>query len=157
MEQEILNKISYGLYIVTANQNGRDNGCIIDTVMQVSKEPQIISFSIYKTSYTCEMIQNTRRCTISLLNNEVQIEMIKHFAYQSGRDVDKFASFYECKKTVNGTMAILKDTNAYFLVDIKHQLDFGSHILFIGEPTEGEILCNGPTVTYDYYAKNIKQ
>ena len=156
MEQEVLNKISYGLYVVTANQEGKDNGCVVDTVMQVAKEPQIISFSVYKTSYTCEMIQNTRMCCISVLNEDAQMELLKRFGYESGRDIDKFSDFTSCRKAANGTMIITEGTNAYFTVDINQQIDLGSHILFIGEPKEGEIFNDVSTMTYAYYAENKK-
>ena len=36
MDTNALFKIGYGLYVLTANENGKDNGCIIHTVMQVT-------------------------------------------------------------------------------------------------------------------------
>ena len=43
MDEKILRKIGYGLYVLTANENGRDNGCIINTFMQVTGQPPDLS------------------------------------------------------------------------------------------------------------------
>ena len=39
MDQKALFQITYGLYLLTAQENGKDNGCIINTVVQVAEKP----------------------------------------------------------------------------------------------------------------------
>lgn len=156
MEQKVLNNLSYGLFVLTANRDGVDNGCICNTVCQVASDPLTISVSVNKANLTCEMIRDTKKFTLSVLSEEVDFEMIKHFGFQSGRTINKFVDFKDCKKSSNGTMIITKGTNAYISVDVFQQVDLGSHILFIGKPTEGEILTSVPSATYSFYFSNIK-
>ena len=49
-------KVPYGLYVLTARDGGRDNGCIINTVMQVTNTPNRISIAVNKNNFTHDMI-----------------------------------------------------------------------------------------------------
>ena len=156
MEQKVLNNLSYGLFVLTTNVDGKDNGCITNTATQVASDPLTISVAVNKANLTCEMIDASKKFTISVLSEEAKFETFKHFGFQSGRDVDKFADYTDCKRVANGTMAVTAGTNAYISVDVTNQVDLGSHILFLGTPTEGEVLSDIPSATYAYYFANIK-
>lgn len=156
MEQKVLNNLSYGLFVLTANVDGKDNGCITNTATQVASDPLTISVAVNKANLTCEMIDASKKFTISMLSEAAKFDAFKHFGFQSGRNVDKFADFSDCKRVANGTLAITVGTNAYISVDVTSQVDLGSHILFLGTPTEGEILSDVPSATYAYYFANIK-
>ena len=156
MEQKVLNNLSYGMYVVTACKDGRDNGCISDTVMQVAEEPLTVSVALSKSNVTCDIIRDTRKFTASVLSEAADFEIFRHFGFQSGRAVDKFAGYSDCKRTANGTMAVTSGTNAYISVDVTSMVDLGSHLLFLGTPTEGEILSDEPSATYAYYSSSIK-
>lgn len=156
MEQKVLNKLSYGLFVLTANMDGKDNGCITNTAIQVTSDPVVISVAINKANLTCEMIDATKKFTVSVLSEEAKFEIFRCFGFQSGRNVDKFAEFMGYRRVANGTMAITTGTNAYISVDVTSQVDLGTHILFIGTPTEGEVLNDVPSATYAYYFDNIK-
>lgn len=156
MDTKILNQLSYGLFVLTANRDGKDNGCIINTACQVASDPLTISISVNKANYTCEMIRDTKKFTISVLSQDAVFDTFQHFGFQSGKDTDKFADFKECRRVANGTMAVTKGTNACISVNVTQQIDLGSHMLFIGEPTDGEILSDVPSATYAYYFANIK-
>lgn len=156
MNQKVLNKLSYGLFVVTASKDGKDNGCIINTAAQVASDPLTISIAVNKANLTCEMIQETKKYTLSFLSEEATFDIFKQFGFQSGRDVDKFADFKDCKRLDNGSMIVTKGTNAYLSVYVTSQVDLGSHMLFIGTPVGGEILNDVPSATYAYYFANIK-
>lgn len=156
MDQKVFQKLSYGLFVLTANEDGKDNGCIINTACQVASEPQMISISVNKANLTCDMIANTRKFTISVLSEEAKFDTFKHFGFQTGRNVDKFAGFTACKRVYNGTMAVTAGTNAYVSAYVQQQIDLGSHVLFIAQVTDGEILTDVPSATYAYYFANIK-
>ena len=156
MNSKVLQKISYGLFVLCANKYGKDNGCIINTAIQFASSPLNISFAVNKANYTCKMIGETNKCTISILSEEATFDIFKNFGFCSGFDTNKFREFIDYKRVENGTVAITRGTNAYISVEIKQQVDLGSHILFIGEPTQGEILNEIPSATYAYYFKNIK-
>lgn len=156
MDTNALFKIGYGLYILTANADNRDNGCIINTVMQVTSDPCIIAIAVNKLNYTNEMISKTKKLNISTLAQGTDFSIFKHFGFQSGRTVNKFADFDDTKRSPNGLLYITKNTNAYFSGYVKQEIDLGSHTLFLAQLVAAECLSDAPTVTYDYYQKNIK-
>ena len=102
------------------------------------------------------MIQHTRKFNISVLAEGVSFDVFKNFGYQSGRNTDKFTNFVDVKRSPNGIYYITKDTNAYFSAYVQQEIDLGTHIMFIAQLVEAEVLSEKPTVTYDYYQKNIK-
>lgn len=156
MDTNALFKIGYGLYVLTANEEGKDNGCIINTAMQVTSNPCQIAIAVNKNNYTCGMIQRTKKFNISILCEGTNFDMFKRFGYQSGKDIDKFHEFLDTKRSPNGVLYITQNTNAYMSAYVKQEIDLGTHVLFIAQLVEAEILAGGTTVTYDFYQKNIK-
>ena len=149
-------KLSYGLFVLTAKDEKKANGCITNTAIQVALEPDQLSLAVNKTNFTHDMVMNTRKANVSVISEVADFELFKHFGFQSGQDLDKFASFTDYKVAENGIPFITKGTNAYFSLDIKQTLDLGSHTLFIGEPTAMEVLDATASATYAYYQDNIK-
>ena len=156
MNNNVLFNIGYGLYVLTANEGEKDNGCIINTVMQVTSDPLQIAIAVNKKNYTNEMIQRTKKFNVSILSESAKFEIFEHFGFHSGRDTDKFASFYNTKRSPNGVLYITQNTNSYMSAYVKQEIDLGTHTLFIAQLVAAEILSEEPTVTYTYYQKNIK-
>ena len=156
MDNKAMYKLSYGLFVLTAKDEIKANGCITNTAIQVASEPNQISFAVNKANYTHDMVKKTMTCNISVISQQADFELFKHFGFQSGRDVDKFSDFTDCKVAQNGIPYITKGTNAYFSIEIKQTVDLGSHTLFIGVPTEMELLSDASSATYEYYQNNIK-
>ena len=148
--------IQYGLFVITTCDGGRDNGCISNTVEQVTAQPNRVSLSLSKENLTTELIQRSGRFTVSILSEAADFDLFKHFGFQSGRTVDKFADFTDCRRVSNGTLAITRGTNTYLSVDVEQTVDLGTHILFIGLITEMETLSDVPSATYNYYQEHIK-
>ena len=88
MNTNALFKIGYGLYILSCHENGKDNACIVNTVMQVTSNPCTIAICVNKNNHTCTMLKNTKKFNVSILDEEAEFEIFKHFGYQSGKDVD---------------------------------------------------------------------
>lgn len=156
MDTNALFNIGYGLYVLTANDGEKDNGCIINTVMQVTSNPLQIGIAVNKQNYTTGMIQKTKKFNVSFLTEDSSFDIFKHFGFQSGKTVDKFAGFYDTKRSLNGLLYITQNTNAYMSAYVKQEIDLGTHILFIGQLVASEVLSERPTVTYAYYHNNIK-
>lgn len=156
MDNKAMFKIGYGLYVLTASDNGKDNGCIINTAMQVTSTPNRISVTVNKQNYTHDIIVGTGEFNVSVLSQEANFEMFKRFGFQSGRDVDKFASYGFCKKAPNGIYYISNQTNAYISGKVEQSTDLGTHTMFIAAVTDAQVLSDVPTVTYDFYQKEIK-
>lgn len=149
-------KLSYGLFVVTANESGRDNGCIINTAIQTSSRPEQISICMSKATLTHDMIMHTGEFTISIISENADFALFKHFGFLSGRDDDKFKDFTGWKRGSNGITYITEGTNAYISVKVCVTQDLGSHTMFIGEVTDMKVLNDIPSATYEYYMKNIK-
>ena len=150
-------KLSYGLFVCTARQGDKMNGCIINTAIQVASEPNRISIAINKANYTHDMVKATGACNISVISTSAGFDMFKHFGFQSGRDVDKFSKDYTTYQMAeNGIPYIIAGTNAYFSLKVEKEVDLGSHTLFICEPTFMTVLSDTPSCTYEYYQNNIK-
>ena len=50
-------KLSYGLYVLTAKCEGKDNGCVVNTVIQITDTPKRILVAVNKANHTCKMIK----------------------------------------------------------------------------------------------------
>ncbi len=156
MDNKAMYKLSYGLFVLTAKVGDKENGCITNTAIQVASEPNQITVAVNKANYTHDMIMENKKCNISVISESASFDLFKHFGFQSGRDVDKFADFKDCEHSSNGLPYITKGTNAYFSLYIQNTVDLGSHTLFIGVPVAMEVLSNDPSCTYAYYQSNIK-
>lgn len=156
MNDKAMQKLSYGLFVCTARNGDRDNGCIINTALQVASEPNTIAIALNKLNFTHDMIMESREFNVSILSEDATFDTFRHFGYQSGRDVDKFAEI-EFRRAENGVAYIdSAATNAYLSGRVKETVDLGSHTLFIADVTAGEVLSDVPSATYAYYFANIK-
>lgn len=156
MDTKSLFKLTYGLYLICVNENGKDNACIINTAVQVSNNPDKISVSVTKGSLTCEMIASTGKFNISCIDTDAEFSLFEHFGMKSGRNIDKFNNFTDVKRSENGILYLTKHANAFISVKVTKTVDLGSHMLFIGEMTDGEILSDNESCSYSYYHTNIK-
>lgn len=156
MDRKAMYKLSYGLFVLTAREDEKDNGCIINTVMQVTSNPLQVAIALNKKNYTNEMIQKTRKFNLSILSEKADFSIYEHFGYKSGRDTDKFATFCDVKRSPNGLLYITKGTNAYLSAYVQNEIDLGTHSLFIGQLVASENLNDDKSATYDYYQNSVK-
>ena len=156
MDTKAMFQIGYGLYVLTARENDFDNGCIINTVTQVTSTPNRISIAVNKQNKTCSMIANTGVFNVSVLTTKASFDVYKHFGFQSGNEVNKFADATNVVRSENGLIYLQQDTNAYISGKVEQQLDLGTHMLFIAQVTDCAVLTDGESVTYAYYHKYVK-
>jgi len=152
-----LYKASYGLYLLSARNDGQDNACIINTFLQItSNAPVGCLISINKQNFTNEMIAKTRQFNLSTLTVETPFELLKRFGYQSGRTVDKFKDFTGYTRSENGLIYLTDFTNAFLSFDVLEMIDFGSHTMFTATLAACKTLSDKESITYDYYQRNVK-
>ena len=156
MDPKAMFKLSYGLFVLTAREGEKDNGCITNTAIQVTSEPNRISIAVNKANYTHDMVMHTRKFNVSILSQEASFDTFKHFGFQSGRNVDKFADFTACRRAENGIYIITEGTNAYISAEVEQTIDLGTHTLFIAKVTDLDVLSSVSSATYEYYQNNIK-
>ena len=156
MDNKVMYSLSYGLFVLSARQGDKDNGCITNTAIQVTTDPNRIVIAVNKGNYTHDMVKETGRFTISILSEEAKFDLFQRFGFQSGRDVDKFAGYSDCRRSANGLYVVTAGTNAYISAAVEQTVDLGTHTLFIAGVEDGEILSDVPSATYTYYQTSIK-
>ena len=157
MDTKAFFNIGYGLYVLTAREGEKDNGCIVNTVMQVTADPLRVVVAVNKANYTNGMIARTGVFNISVLSESVTFDVFKRFGFQSGATVDKFADFKQTVRESNGVLSLDETfANAVFTCKLLDTVDFPTHTMFIGEPIDARVLCGSPTCTYSFYQSNVK-
>ncbi len=155
IEPNAMFKLSYGLFVLTAKDGDKDNGCIINTAAQLTSSPNRISIAVNKGNYTHDMIVKTGLFNVSILTTEAPFDIFKYYGFQSGRDVNKFPGS-GFPRSRNGLIFITGCTNAFMSGKVIEAHDYGTHTLFIADVTEAQVLSSAPSVTYAYYFDNIK-
>ena len=89
IDKKVFRNISYGMYLVTT-KNNKNNGCIINTLTQITSENPIISISINKNNYTNKEIKESKKFAVSIISTDTDNNIITNFGYKSGNDCDKF-------------------------------------------------------------------
>ncbi len=155
MDVSALYKISYGLYVLTSKDGDKDNGCIINTVNQVTEFPNRITIAVNKENYTHDMILKTGDFNIAILDQNAPFSIYKQFGFQSGKDCDKMEGVV-CKRTANGVAYPSENITAYIEGKVFDTVDLGTHTLFIADVTDAEMVTGVEPVTYSYYHSNVK-
>jgi rubredoxin/flavin reductase (DIM6/NTAB) family NADH-FMN oxidoreductase RutF len=155
MDLRALKLFSYGLYIVTSHLEDRLNGQISDAVAQVAQDPARIAVSISKRELTHEYIMHSREFALSVLDESTPMMLIGLFGFRSGRDIDKLSrvSFTRgttgCPLVTDHALAVLESR-------VFHQVDVGSHTLFLADMVSAQILREGKPLTYAFYHEHLK-
>lgn len=150
-------KLSYGLYVLTARDGSKDNGCIINTAVQLTDNPKRLNIAVNKANYTEEMIKKTGAFNISVLGETAPFKLFKQFGFQSGRDVNKFEQNDAYARSANGIAYLTEHANAFISCKVIESRDYGTHTLFIADIVEAAVLdASNPSVTYSYYFEHIK-
>lgn len=148
-------KMSYGLYIVSSGDFNDGNGFISNSVFQVTAEPPQIAACCNKDNFTAEMIQKNGNYAVSVLQQDASADIIGKFGYKSGKDINKFEEVdFMTKET--GVPIVIQDSIAYLECKVKQTIDVGTHLIFIGEVIEGDVLADQDPLTYAYY-RNVKR
>ena len=149
-------KISYGLFLLTVKDGEKDNGCIINTTMQITATPLRISIAVSKANYTHDIIAKTGLFNVSILSTNTPFTVFERFGFHSGRNTDKFAECGCDNRLNNGIRYAPKYGNTAISGKVVDSYDYGTHTVFIADVTESIVLSNEPSVTYQYYFDNIK-
>jgi flavin reductase (DIM6/NTAB) family NADH-FMN oxidoreductase RutF/rubredoxin len=152
MDHKALQKISYGLYVVTSGKRDSCNGQIANTVFQVTSEPPTIAVCINKKNFTHEFIRESSVLAVSVLSRNTPLEFIGHFGFKCGRDIDKFKGT-NYKVGITGARIVLDNAIAYLEAKVIKEFDGGTHTIFIGKVVDAEILTDEEPMTYAYYHK----
>ena len=128
MNPKALYNLTYGVYFLSANENGKDNACIINTAVQVANNPTRVSIAVIKGTCTHDMIAATGKCNLSAITTDAPFSLFQHFGMQSGRTVEKFASFTDVARSENGIdihfLSVIFPEQNIYKVTIDFCIDF---------------------------------
>lgn len=148
---EAVNKISYGLYVITSvGKDGRINGQIGNTVFQITSIPLRVAVGINKNNYTHELIKESGVFVINVLKQS-QIELVPVFGLKSGREVNKFEDV-KYHKSVDD-VPILDDILCWMECRIVGEMtvDCGTHALYVADVVDGDVVGSEEPLTYKFY------
>ena len=148
-------RIGYGLYAVTSNDGKKDNGLIVNTVIQLTDTPNRVAVNINKANYSHHVIKQTGMLNVNCLSTEAPFSVFQQFGFQTGRSVDKFAG-QTVHRSDNGLVFLDKYINAFMSLKVEDYVDLGTHGMFICSVTEARVMSNQETMTYTYYQNNVK-
>jgi len=150
MNLKVLRNCTYGLYVIGSQKGDKLNGQIANTVFQVTSEPPTIVVSINKQNLTHEFITESKVFTASILSQDTPLSFIGHFGFKSGREVGKLKDVnYKLGETK--APIVLDHSVAYLEAKVIHQVDVGTHTIFIGEVVGADVIGEGEPMTYAYY------
>lgn len=155
IDAKALFKLGYGLYVVTTNDGARDNGLIVNTVTQVSSDPLCISVAISKQNHSHDSIRSSGKMNVNCLTETAPFALFRHFGFQSGKTVDKFADWPH-RRSENGLAVLTEHVNGVISLVTRQYVDLGSHGLFLCDVVEAQVLSQEPTMTYAYYHAKVK-
>ena len=150
-----LNRIGYGLYVVTSNDGQKDNGLIVNTVTQVSDSPNRVAVTINKQNYSHHVIRQTGKMNVNCLDTSAPFSLFENFGFRSGRNADKFEGMEELRSD-NGLRFLPRHINAMMSLQVENYVDLGSHGMFICSVTEARVISDRESMTYAYYHQNVK-
>jgi len=136
------------MYVLTT----KDGGCIVDAVSQISSgDNPLIAVSVMKNNYSNELLKKYKKFALSVLDKEVNGEIIKTFGFNSSRDINKFENIKI--EEIDG-INIIKDSLGYMICDVIDMIENETHTLFIGKLIEGDIFKDGEPMSYNYYQEH---
>ena len=154
-DKTALYTLTYGLFVLTAKEGEKDNGCIVNTVQMLTSDPTRVAVFVNKSNYTEGMIARTGAFNVSVLQKDTPFALFKSFGFCSGKDTDKFADRVY-PRSENGLYYIYENSNAYLSCKVVGKHDYGTHTLFVGEVQEAKRLSDKKSLSYDEYLHEVK-
>jgi len=153
MDTSTFSKLSYGVYVVASGNREQQNAFVATTVMQVTSEPAQIMVACNKNNFTTQFIRDAKAFSASVLKQSYKPTTLGTFGFRSGKDYNKFE---HCNDFIFGenthTPIVLEDCLAWFECKLTDEVDVGTHILFIGEVLDAQVVAADETpLTYSYY------
>lgn len=155
MDLTALFKMTYGLYVVSAEAEGQKAGCIINTATQVTAEPPRMMVAVHKDNVTTSVIERAGAFTVTALDMTADMPYIGNFGFRTSANYDKFAQ-YGCETSAVGSPYSPQHACALFACKVIETVDVGTHLLFIGEVVDAQKLSDEEPLTYSYYHSTLK-
>ena len=149
MDKKALFNIACGLYVIATSLPDGNAGCVINTVMQVTETPLRVVVAVNRGNATADALKRAGRFTLSALDETTHFDTIKHFGFQSSRDVDKFANPPLRISFCDGLPRLAEQASAILTCEVCNITDLGTHILVLADIVGAEVASGRATLTYD--------
>ncbi|MFZ2538121.1 MAG: flavin reductase [Oscillospiraceae bacterium] len=150
MDDSAVFKLSYGVFFIGTELNGQKNICVVNTVAQVTQEPLKLSVTVLKSNLTAELIKESKKFSVGIIGEKVNLDDVAHFGQLSGRDVDKIVG-YDCSDDILGNPLFANGCIASLCGKVTDTIDLGTHYLFIADLVDAAVLSEDKPITYNEY------
>ena len=150
MDNTALFSLSYGLYVVTSENEKKFGGQIANTVFQITADPVAIAISLNKENITHNIVNNSKRFAISVLEQDTPMTYIAHFGFKSARDIDK-SKGVTIIKGKSGCPIVTDYAVSFLECEVINSIDVFTHTVFIGKIVDAKNLKKAKPMTYAYY------
>lgn len=155
MKLTAFHKLSYGVYIIASEYQGKKVGYIANTAFQVTSQPEQIAISCHKNNQSTRSIINAGVFSLSVLKQEINLKMIGDFGFMSSADLDKFHGINYITAQ-SGAPIVIDGAVAWFDCRVVKTVDVGTHYLVIGEVLDADEISEEEPLTYKYYREKYK-
>lgn len=155
MKLSAFQKLSYGVYLVATEFEGKKAGYVANTVFQVTSQPPLLAISCHKNNFSTNQIRQSGTFSVSVLKKDVNVKLIGDFGFMSGAEVDKFAGI-ETITAATGAPIVTSEAVAWFDCTVHSEIDLGSHWLVIGQVQDSGLLLDEEPLTYAWYREKYK-
>jgi flavin reductase (DIM6/NTAB) family NADH-FMN oxidoreductase RutF len=128
---DLAGSLDYPLFIVTASDGERREGCVIGFATQCSFHPPRFLACLSRENRTYRFALGVDALAVHLIPRGRE-DLAELFGGQTGDDIDKFE---RCAWHAGPRgLPILDDCPSWFAGEVREQLDLGDHVGFLLEP-----------------------
>ena len=155
MDATALYKFQSGLYVVSAATEDDYGACVINTGLQLTSEPLQVMVAVNKQNHTEGVIERAGHFALTAITEEADMPYIGRFGFRTSTDFDKFGGI-ERRETVLGDPYTPACAACVLACEVVQTLDVGTHVIFVGEVKDAEVLSDAAPMTYAYYHSTLK-
>lgn len=149
VDKKAFRAMSYGVYIVSSATEWMSAGCVVNTAVQVTSSPAQVAVAVNKDNATAAVIRTAGAFSVAALSQDAPLAMIGTFGFKSSFDCRKFDEWPHAVDAL-GLPYPTQGVCARVSARVAHELDLGTHVLFVGEVAEARA-GEGEPMTYAYY------
>lgn len=145
MQDVVLNSIATGVYVLTAESEGKANGTTVAWVTPVSFDPLLVMVSLANVRFSYDLVKKSGYFGINALTKD-KVETARHFGFQTARDTDKMSG-QSYTSTDNG-VPVLDEASAFIECRVVDSFPAGDHTMFVGEVVDARAVRGGETIIF---------
>lgn len=128
---KVLQKLGYGIYVVTAGKGVEGNAFTASWVTQVSSDPYMLALAVKNDHQSAGMIQDNGAFVVNLIDKD-QEGVAKTYFGPAESGYDRLAGRTLVDSPATGT-PLLAGSMGYLDCKVVNSVATGNHTLFIGE------------------------